>query len=64
MAGRRRRRRRRGTLLDGVLFVLRTGCQWKAVPREYGSGSTPHRRFQRWVELGIWGGVWRRLLQH
>jgi transposase len=27
-------------IVDGVLFVLRTGCQWKAVPREFGSGST------------------------
>ena len=24
-------------IVDGVLFVLRTGCQWKAVPREFGS---------------------------
>ena len=39
-------------IVDGVLYVLRTGCQWKAVPREYGSGSTVHRRFQRWVEEG------------
>ncbi len=28
-------------ILDGVLYVLRTGCQWKAVPREYGSGLDP-----------------------
>ena len=27
-------------VLDGILHVLRTGCQWKAVPREFGSGST------------------------
>ena len=39
-------------VLDGVLYVLRTGCQWKAVPAEYGSGSTVHWRFQRWVERG------------
>src|SRR5438046_8745634 len=51
-------------ILDGVLYVLRTGCQWKAVPQEYGSGSTLHRRFQRGVELGIWEAIWRRLLQH
>jgi hypothetical protein len=30
-------------VLDGVLYVLRTGCQWKALPRKYGSGSTCHR---------------------
>jgi transposase len=30
-------------VLDGILHVLRTGCQWKAVPREFGSGSTRAR---------------------
>jgi transposase len=38
-------------VLDGVLlYVLRTGCQWKMLPKEYGSGSTTcHRRFQEWI---------------
>jgi putative transposase len=34
-------------VLDGILYVLRTGCQWKMLPKEYGSGSTCHRRFQQ-----------------
>src|SRR2546421_13083895 len=34
-------------VLDGILYVLRTGCQWKAVPRTFGSGSTCHRRVPR-----------------
>jgi putative transposase len=51
-------------ILDAVLYVLRTGCQWKAVPREFGSGSTVHRRFQRWVERGVWEAMWRLLLQY
>ena len=33
-------------VLDGILYVLRTGCQWKMLPKEHGSGSTCHRRFQ------------------
>ena len=51
-------------VLDGVLYVLRTGCQWKAVPREFGAGSTVHRRFQRWVDAGCFAAIWQRLLQH
>jgi transposase len=51
-------------VLDGVLYVLRTGCQWKAVPGEFGSGSTIHRRFQRWVAAGCFDAIWKRLLQH
>jgi transposase len=35
-------------VLDGILYILRTGCQWKMLPKEYGSGSTCHRRFQQW----------------
>ncbi len=46
------------TVLDGILFVLRTGCQWKAVPAEFGSGSTCHRRFQAWVADGTWRRLW------
>ena len=41
-------------VLDGILYVLRTGCQWKMLPKEYGSGSTCHRRrFQEWIQLDI-----------
>jgi transposase len=33
-------------IADGISHVLRSGCQWKAVPREFGSGRTLHRRFE------------------
>ena len=50
-------------VLDGILYVLRTGCQWKMLPKEFGSGSTCHRRFQQWVQLGIFKKIWVRLLK-
>ncbi len=50
-------------VLDGILYILRTGCQWKMLPKEYGSGSTSHRRFQEWVELDIFRKLWVRLLK-
>jgi transposase len=46
-------------IADGIFYVLRTGCQWKAVPREFGSGSTLHRRFQQWVKRGVFRKLWR-----
>jgi putative transposase len=49
-------------VLDGVLYVLRTGCQWKAVPRVFSSGSTCHRRFQQWAQDGTWERLWREQL--
>jgi len=51
-------------VLDGILYVLRTGCQWKALPREYGSGSTCHRRFQEWVQAGVFAHLWATMLEH
>jgi transposase len=50
-------------VLDGILYVLRTGCQWKMLSRDYGSGSTCHRRFQQWVRRGVFQRLWIRLLQ-
>ncbi len=51
-------------VLDGIIFVLRSGCQWKMLPKEYGSaGSTCHRRFQEWIQLGIFEKLWYRLLK-
>jgi transposase len=50
-------------VLDGIMFILRTGCQWKMLPKEYGSGSTCHRRFQEWVESDIFHRIWARLLK-
>src|SRR5215472_7797094 len=29
-------------VLDGIVYILRTGCQWKMLPKEYGSGSYRH----------------------
>jgi len=50
-------------VLDGILFVLRTGCQWKMLPKEYGSGSTCHRRFQQWSSSKVFERLWTRLLK-
>jgi len=49
--------------MDGIFYVLRTGCQWEALPREFGSGSTVHRYFQEWTEQGVFGKAWRRMLK-
>jgi transposase len=50
-------------IADGIFYVLRTGCQWKAVPEIFGSGSTLHRYFQEWNELAIFEELWRETLQ-
>jgi transposase len=50
-------------VFNGILYVLRTGCQWKVAPEKYGSGSTLHRRFQQWRRRGVFTRLWRLLLR-
>jgi transposase len=45
---------------DGIFYVLRTGCQWKALDEtELCPGSTAHDRFQAWVEAGVFLHLWQ-----
>lgn len=47
-------------LMSGILYILRTGCQWNALPQEFGvSGKTAHRYFQRWVRAGVFKRMWQ-----
>ena len=48
----------------GILYVLRTGCQWKALPKTYGSSSAVHRYFQEWTRAGVFETLWKRGLEH
>jgi putative transposase len=49
---------------DGILFILRSGCQWNRLPREFGNDSSVHRTFQRWVRLGIFQKLWSALVAY
>ena len=50
-------------VIDGILYVLRTGCQWNMLPKEYGSSSTCYCRFQEWNSLDIFKNIWVKLLK-
>ncbi len=43
----------RRTVFNGVLWILRTGAPWHALPDRYGPYQTVHRRFQHWVRAGV-----------
>jgi len=50
-------------VLDAIFFVLRTGCQWKALDATaICSSSTAHRRFQEWEQAGFFEALWTRAL--
>ena len=46
-------------VVGGILYVLKTGCQWKAMPKQFGSGSAIPPTYQEWVELGVFDELWR-----
>lgn len=47
-------------VMDGIFFVLRTGCQWKALDEtRICSGSVAHARFQKWVQAGVFLKFWQ-----
>lgn len=51
-------------VLDGIFFVLRTGCQWRALDAtEICDGSTAHRRFQEWQRAGFFDALWQQALR-
>jgi len=45
------------TILNGILWVLRTGAPWRDLPERYGKWTTVYSRFQRWRKAGVWDRI-------
>ncbi len=45
--------------MSAIFYVLRTGCQWKALPGSLGKASTVHDRFQEWRDAGVFERLWK-----
>ena len=56
-----RPRRSDKDILNGILWICRTGAPWKDLPIRYPPYQTCHRRFQEWVKQGIWIKILSRL---
>jgi transposase len=50
-------------ILNGILWLKRTGAPWRDIPDCYGPWSTIASRFYRWCKLGIWQQIWDTLQQ-
>src|SRR5690348_17392743 len=55
--GRGRPWRDKRAVLEGILWVLRSGARWKHLPKEYPPYQTCHRRFQQWVAAGVFAAT-------
>jgi transposase len=50
-------------VLEGILWILRTGAPWKDMPERYPSPSTCWRRLRMWEEEEVWLDIWRAFLK-
>jgi len=49
--------------LNGIIYVMRTGCQWNHLPEDFGDDSSVHRTMQRWIAKGVFEAVWAVLVE-
>ena len=47
---------------DGVIYRMRTGCQWNHLPKDFGDDGGVHRAFVRWEKKAIFDILWAILL--
>ncbi len=50
-----------GRIINGILYVLTTGCRWMDMPIRYGSYKAAWRRLKRWQDEGVWDRIFRAL---
>ena len=49
-------------VLEGILWMLRSGARWQDLPDEFPSPSTCRRRLHDWEEQDVWLDIWRAFL--
>lgn len=50
-------------ILQGIFYLLKTGCQWNALPKCFGPSSTIHEHFQRLVKINFFAQTWCHALE-
>jgi len=50
-------RHERRAIVDGILYVLRSGCPWRSLPHDFPAWQTVHHYFRMWRRQGVWDQV-------
>jgi putative transposase len=61
--GGRRRTTNLRAVLDAILYLLRTGCQWRLLPRDFPAWGTVYHYFRTWKNTGVWTCVHRAIYE-
>ena len=48
---------------NGIIFRMRSGCQWNKLPKKFGDDSSVHRWFQRWCKNGTMEKIWALMVE-
>ena len=51
-------------IINGILWILRTGAPWHDLPERYGKRSTVSTRFYRWKQQGVWDRIYDAVKAH
>jgi putative transposase len=51
----------RRSLVNAILYVVKSGCQWRMLPREFGCWQTVYGYFNRWSRAGVWSALMAEL---
>src|SRR5207302_8823947 len=51
-------------IVNGLLWLNRTGVPWRDLPEQYGPWQTVATRFYRWRRAGVWDRVLAELQEH
>ena len=49
---------------NGIIYQMRSGCQWNQLPAKFGDDSSVHRTMQRWIGKGILERLWAVLVEN
>jgi putative transposase len=50
-------------ILNAIFYLLRTGCQWRLLPREFPAWGTVYHYFRTWKNTGVWTGIQRTIYE-
>ena len=53
----------RRAVLDAILYIMKTNCGWRGLPKQFPPWQTVYAQLRRWQETGVWDTIWTGFTQ-